>query len=306
MRRHQPRQLVGMVGVVGVDEHHDLGRAGAPQVVERGEAGAAVALASRRHHLGAAGTRDRGGAVARVVVGHDDAPHQRRGQVGEHERQRRLLVEGGDDDVDGGNAVELWHSRAGRGRHSGTAVRQCGSGVRRREEPGSGDAQTIDAAPSTRPSAARGLASAAHCGVGPRSARARASIGRSSPRMSRTRVATRNGHRRGLAMSAPAASPRASRGPAISCRRRRRCGLRSRRSPARCSRSTASRRSARRSWRRPSCSCAVSAKAPTSWARRCTPLSTRTAEASASVPRARPRWRAPTSQHRLRRMARSR
>ena len=107
-RRHQQRQLLGVIGVVGVDEDDDGGRAGRAQVGEGRQAGAAVAVAGRVDHLGAAGARHLGGAVARVVVGDDDAPDAGAAQGSEHQRQRGLLVEGRDDDVDRGLAWR-WH-----------------------------------------------------------------------------------------------------------------------------------------------------------------------------------------------------
>jgi hypothetical protein len=100
MALDQQRQLLGMIGVVGVDEHHDRGRTAVAQVGERGEAGAAVPSAGGEHHLGAAGARHLAGAVARVVVGHHYPSGRGRAQRRQHQGKRRLFVVGRDDHVD--------------------------------------------------------------------------------------------------------------------------------------------------------------------------------------------------------------
>ena len=98
--RHQRRQLLRVVREVGVDEDDDVRRPRAPQVVEPGQAGAAVPPAAGLDHLGAPLPGHPGRAVGRAVVRHHHAADGGMRQGREHQGEGGLLVEGRDDDVD--------------------------------------------------------------------------------------------------------------------------------------------------------------------------------------------------------------
>ena len=99
-RCHYPGELVGVVGIVGVQEDHDAGRIVMAEMVEAGETGAAVAGALLEDDSGAAAVGDSGGPVGGIVVDDHDPPDRWPWDVVENKRQGGLLVEGRNDDVD--------------------------------------------------------------------------------------------------------------------------------------------------------------------------------------------------------------
>ncbi len=90
------RHLLGLVAVVAVEEHDDVGRV---QRLYAGLAGRSVAALAFVHHAGAGALRSPRRAVVRAVVDDDDLVDPA-GNVGDDAADRLLLVEGGDDDAD--------------------------------------------------------------------------------------------------------------------------------------------------------------------------------------------------------------
>lgn len=136
-----------VVRVIPVEEDHDvrwiLGELG-----ETLQACGAVSPLILPRHLGPVGAGDRRRPIGRAVVGHDDAPDVRAGNLGEDEGKRALFVQRGDDDVDDhGDEVVVraglvtQYSRAMRVR--GVAAILCvlavGSAARADDRPTSGD-----------------------------------------------------------------------------------------------------------------------------------------------------------------------
>ncbi len=90
-----------MIRVVGVEEDDDVRRRmGLTEGREAREASGAVPRAFLANDVGTATSRGLGGSVGRAVVHDEDAPQLVPGEIRENPRQRGLLVEGRDDDVD--------------------------------------------------------------------------------------------------------------------------------------------------------------------------------------------------------------
>lgn len=114
-REHGPgdeRELLREVRVVAVEEHDDVlvrerrerRGARAEEHLEPREACAAVPAAVLAHDERPRRARDLARPVARAVVDDDEHVDALLRQLGDHERERRLLVERGDQDGDAGTA----------------------------------------------------------------------------------------------------------------------------------------------------------------------------------------------------------
>ena len=100
-RCQQQRQILGVVGVVGVQDHQDVGRR-TRKIADAGKTGAAVAGPGLANDLGAVLQRHIASAVRACVVHHDDTWSQITRNLRQNPWQRLSLVMRRHDDRDRG------------------------------------------------------------------------------------------------------------------------------------------------------------------------------------------------------------